>query len=325
MVAMEISNSEIQTFKRCRRKWYLTYYHQLGLDDTYFVPKGPMHIGIIVHEALEAYLSDGTHPTIIVKMIYDYHLGRFDGDRIAQVEITKDRDMAVLMVEGYLDWLSEEGIEEDFEVTAAEQIISVKSGITGVNLVGKLDVQGRVRSTGARRFVDHKTVGDLKSPLETVDISEQFKTYGLLQRLLINQPNEWSSGGQINMLRRVKRTVRATPPFYDRKDVRHNETEYRTMWTRIHAVIAQMLVARGRLDHGANHHEIVYPTPTKDCSWDCVFKNVCPQMDDGSRWEGALEENYVKIDPNARYHDITLRERASLWIAEHPTPQKEAS
>lgn len=37
----------------------------------------------------------------------------------------------------------------------------------------------------------------------------------------------------------------------------------------------------------------LYPNPTRDCSWDCNFKGVCLAMDDGSDWEHILQEEYT--------------------------------
>lgn len=41
----------------------------------------------------------------------------------------------------------------------------------------------------------------------------------------------------------------------------------------------------------------LYPNPTKDCSWDCSFLNVCLAMDDGDDYKSLLDENYQKRQP----------------------------
>jgi len=318
---MIVSNSEIQAFKGCRRRWYLSYYLNLGTPEADYPPTGSMHIGTRVHEALEAMYSNDSDPVEVLNMIYRFDASRFEGDPAALEAISKDRDLATLMVAGYVQWLADEGIDEDLEVVAPEATVTVPSGIQGVELTGKLDLRARVRSSGAQVFVDHKTVGDLTSPLQTIEINEQFKTYGLLERLMSTDDTTWSQGGMINMLRRVKRTVRSNPPFYAREIVKHNDHELRSMWKRVHEVINQMLVVRARLDRGGDHQAIAYPTPSSYCSWGCQFLKVCAMMDDGSRFEDALDENYVKIDPYARYREPSLRVKAAEWAV----AQKEAS
>ena len=60
---------------------------------------------------------------------------------------------------------------------------------------------------------------------------------------------------------------------------------------------------------------VTYPNwRKKDCSWDCSFTHVCPMMDDGSDWTGALIRSgrYVQGDPYAYYGDsliTAIRER----------------
>jgi hypothetical protein len=55
------------------------------------------------------------------------------------------------------------------------------------------------------------------------------------------------------------------------------------------------------LDAGADHHDVVPPNPTKDCTWDCDFVSICTMFDDGSRVEDAVTSLYHQIDPHARY------------------------
>lgn len=38
----------------------------------------------------------------------------------------------------------------------------------------------------------------------------------------------------------------------------------------------------------------LYPNPTKDCSWDCPFKEPCLAMDDGSDYQFLLDNSFVK-------------------------------
>lgn len=38
----------------------------------------------------------------------------------------------------------------------------------------------------------------------------------------------------------------------------------------------------------------LYPNPTRDCTWDCQYKDVCIAMDDGSDWEFMIESGFEK-------------------------------
>jgi hypothetical protein len=60
---------------------------------------------------------------------------------------------------------------------------------------------------------------------------------------------------------------------------------------------------------------IMYPNPTKDCSWDCPFKVPCLLMDDGSDYEYMIESEYEQY---AGYKD-TWRKRIK-WPKAKDTP-----
>lgn len=299
-----ISNSEVQTWKRCRRKWYAAYYLNLGTKPSETSMAGVMHLGIRVHNALERYYGHGEDPLKVEQELYEHGLPIITerNDEKEMKDYEGDHVYAQKMIEGYLQWITEEGMDADYEVIAAEQEVRVPSGIPGIDLRGKLDVRLRRRTDGRRVFMDHKTAGSVD--IKTIEINEQFPMYALLERLLPRQqgePTHHSDGGVINVLKRVKRTMQAKPPFYKRHEVRFNPSQLRSMWARVHAVIIEIMAARKALAAGGDHHAIVYPTPAGDCDWSCPFFKVCPMFDDGSRVEAALEEHYVTIDPYARY------------------------
>lgn len=110
-----------------------------------------------------------------------------------------------------------------------------------------------------------------------------------------------SAGALYNMLRRVKRTAAANPPFYDRVEVRHNMLELTNYLRHLVTTTSEILRARAALDDDADHHDVVPPNPTKNCSWDCDFQPICVMFDDGSRVEDAVAALYRTVDPHERY------------------------
>lgn len=308
---LSISNSEITTFKRCKRKWYLGYYEQYGHEPR-LSATGNLELGSRVHAALEGYYGHGEDPLDLLRRIYDLGLNEVADDPYAQKELNAEQALALLMLEGYLEWMAETGCDEDLIELTTEQTITVPNFIKGVNLVGKLDVMAIKGSDKRRVFIDHKTVQNLADFTKTVDIHEQFPFYCMLLKLA--DPTQQIDGGIVNLLRKVKRTLRATPPFYERLEVRVNAQQLESMWRRTHAAVTEILELRRKLDKTKGnpdaHQYHAYPTPQSDCSWSCSFVGVCGQMDDGSRWQANLNDNFVKIDPNARYHEPGLRERA---------------
>lgn len=313
------SNSELQTFKRCRRKWWLGWYRGLrpqGPDS----PVGPRAVGDRGHRALaQWYVPDGTPRTdprdalerLIADdwttLVHDYgqHHGEEVPPELAQ-KFAKDADLERVMLDGYVQWLAESGDDSDLEVIAPETVLARRimrlepyAG-KAVHFIGRLDARVRRKSDGAHQFIDHKFVAEFTTPTRILPLDEQMLGYQVLEE--DNAPDgEHVSGALYNMLRRVKRTGNAKPPFYLRVFVGHNKFETGSYRVRSEATMKDILEVESRLFNGASHLEEAYPTPTRDCAWQCPFFAVCGMFDDGSRAEAMLEAVYVKGDPRDYY------------------------
>jgi hypothetical protein len=305
---LSVSNSEIQTWKRCRRKWYLGHYLEVGprrdSADT-----GARALGTKVHIALQRMYEEGANPVDVINELYQEDVNNWPN---AIDALQREADLARAMVEGYVQWIEETGADVYLQLVASETKLEVEfPEIPGVKLRGRLD-QRVIRSLdGVRLFRDFKTVGDLTTPPKLLPIDEQMKFYHLLEFLdaLMKTgegPPERTGGGLYTMLRKVKRTATAKPPFYETVEVRHNLETLRSMWLRVVAVIREIIAAREALDAGGDHRYFAYPTPDSDCSWKCDHLGICPMMDDGSNWEGMIAEHYEHVDPYARYGDEDL-------------------
>lgn len=134
----------------------------------------------------------------------------------------------------------------------------------------------------------------------TAHMDEQLMLYFLLE-MLKKEENERCDGAVFNMLKKVKRSATARPPFYERLEVHFNKNTMDAFWLRLHGTVQDMLSTRAALDAGHDHHLVAYPSPTRDCTWKCQFFAVCPMFDDGSAAEEMLEAFYTPADPYARY------------------------
>ena len=147
----------------------------------------------------------------------------------------------------------------------------------------------------------HNTVGGSLSDFANLaPMNEQVLTYMLLESQKEDETSR-SEGGIFTMLKKVKRTASAKPPFYDQIEVRHNIFTLRSFWNRIHGVIMDLMRVRKALDDGESHSLVAYPTPTRDCKWKCQFFTICTMFDDGSSAEQALSEMFEESDPYAYY------------------------
>ena len=302
---VKISNSEIQTFKDCRRKWWLSYYRRLQPQTTNFT--GALALGSRIHEALDMYYSTDiplleAHAQLVQK---DKHtlLENFRDT----MDLDSEAELGRIMLEGYLEWVNENGIDAELEMISTEEIISMPMLDGEVELQGKLDMRVRRKTDGVRMFRDFKTVGGSFTEFASLaHMNEQILTYMLLEAAQ-NKEGERSEGGIFTLLKKVKRTANAKPPFYEQMEVRHNTFALRAFWSRIHGTITDLMGVRKALDDGADHFFVAYPRPSRDCKWKCQFFAICPLFDDGSAAEHAINELYVVDDPYAYYKTTEMK------------------
>ena len=310
-MTIKISNSEIQAFKSCRRRWWLTYYRELGLKRYEESPAGPRQLGTKVHAALQGYYQEGLQMVDTVTELYqldiDFYTARDQPEKV--LEIRKEFDLAHAMVSGYEDWLEESGVDHGLTLLSTESVIEIPMvdyGHSDYALRGKLDARFRREVDGARLFLDHKTVQEFTTPQKILPMDEQMKFYHLLEELDAKfRGTDWerTDGALYNMLRKVKRTAKANPPFYLRVEQRHNKAELASTWWRTLKIVEEIHDTRVKLADGHSPLYVCPPRPSRDCTWQCDFFKACTMFDDGSNVEGFLEERYEHRDPHERYND----------------------
>lgn len=321
MPIQSFSNSEIQTYKDCRRRWWLTYYLQLGLRPDLENPVGVRNLGSRIHAALQAYYERGVNPIDAIDEIYsdDLTLLTFNGRDELATALQEEQDLAHAMLEGYLEWIASQATDAGYVIIASEQIIEVPSGFPGVMLRGVVDQQRQRLADGSVEFVDFKTTGSFDQLRKVLYIDEQMRHYHLILKIHLDQllrqgvpvDGRWRIDGATHrMLRRVKRTGNAQPPFYEELPVRHNSEVIKNTWISIHGILREILQTRAALDAGQDHHYVVPKRVSRDCTWKCNFLDVCGLLDDGSNAEGFLADNYVRVDPHKRYHRDQESEKA---------------
>lgn len=296
---VRISNSEIQTFKDCRRRWWFTYYRRLQPKMKDFT--GALALGSRIHEALDMYYSKGiplldAHAELVAK---DMKILTDDYRDTSTLET--EAELGRVMLEGYLEWVELEGIDAELEMISTEEIIERPMMNGRVTLQGKIDMRVRRKIDGVRMFRDFKTVGGSFTDFgSTAHMNEQILTYMVLEEAQ-NQYGERSEGGIFTMLRKVKRGAYAKPPFYDQIEVRHNKFALRSFYERLEGTLEDILRVRDGLDAGESHYKLAYPKPSRDCKWKCQFFAICPLVDDGSAAEAAISDAFEVADPYGYY------------------------
>jgi hypothetical protein len=297
---VRISNSELQTFKNCRRRWYLNYYLGYKKKQSSFV--GPLALGSRIHRALELwYETDDELLDIHDKLIQEDTILEATSGGFVSGDLQAEAELGRIMLEGYLEWSADTGFDSDIEVISNEQIISVPMLNGQVELIGKLDQRVRRKSDGARLIRDWKTAADIGGLAKTAHMNEQLLTYLVIEAMAYSE-EERCDGGLFVVLKKVKRTAAAKPPFYDVIEVRHNIFALRSFYIRVEGVLRDLMAVRAALDAGADHRSVVYPRPDRNCTWMCEFYPICPLFDDGSAAENALTEMFEQRDPYDYYH-----------------------
>lgn len=297
-----ISNSEIQVFKDCRRKWYLGNYLGLSKKEKEFM--GPLKLGVRLHNALEMFYVDGIHPVEAYNRLMRVDNAEFlktfeANDPIVVKKYNSEAELGRIMLEGYVEWLVETNADTKIKILSVEKTISAQIGPDPrVYVQGKVDMHIE-REDGSVGIFDHKSAVSFDVYYKTSHMSEQLMTYITLEQA--ENPDENIDGGTYNLLKKVKRTGTAKPPFYDRMDVRFNDDSLESFMIRLEGTLRDIMFTRDALDAGQDHRSVAYPRPSNDCTWKCPFFSMCTMLDDGSNAGQYLEDFFEQVDPNERY------------------------
>jgi hypothetical protein len=205
-----------------------------------------------------------------------------------------EANLQEIMLEGYMEWIAETGVDEPYEVIESESYVErvfmeVPLFDLQVVIIGRLDVRLRRLSDGAIMFLDHKTTASILQSIKGLRMNPQMRMYRTLLHGDANEP-----GGAIySMIRKVKRTIKATPPFYHREELTFNPHELENFQRQLRGSISKIFMDEENLIQAPEgHHVFVPPTPGSHCSY-CPFERACPMFDDGSRVEDFINENFI--------------------------------
>ena len=289
-----ITQSELKTFRECKRKWWLTYYRRLVLKPEYQKP-GATWLGLIVHDLLDHHDNGHDWRTYLDELTEAS--AAIDGAR-------EQHEFAGIIVEGYLEWLEDSGADQWLETISTEETVEAQL-YDDLVLRGRLDKLVRNTATGEVLFIDYKTVGNFHDIPKRAQVDEQFLHYTTILQLRDGSTDV--SGGIWRMLEKSKRTDRTIKPdgttrdFYQEHGYSFNKHQLASYAKRLEGMIDDIEAVETRLERGEDHLKVVYPTPNENCSWKCPFYAVCPMFDDGSRVNDLLDEFYEEGDPFRRY------------------------
>ncbi|QEM41603.1 Cas4 family exonuclease [Gordonia phage Forza] len=303
---IRVSQSDLAAFKADRREWLLSSY--LGLKPKDEPVYGPLRLGTRVHAALERYYGYG-HELVdtYVEIAHD-ELRKLEESKVV-FDVSawqREAELGRIMLAGYAEWLEETGADANLEILGAEEKLSHLVEIDGVTveLRGKIDLRARDTFTGQNLVIDWKTTANMAWLSASAPHSEQLLTYMTLERLQGDgHPDEYLlQGARFVMLRKVRRTGTAKPPFYDTIEVHHNKTRLRNYYTQLLGTLADYVRVVKALDESIDHRFVAYPNASTHKRWS-PYNALTQMMDDGSDVEAMIADLFVQNDPHERYAD----------------------
>lgn len=284
--------SGVKRFKRCRRSYDLGYRQNLTISGESSNFSKTRDVGTMYHAGLQAYYLH-QDPLGAVERSGTEFLEKYSGS----AEAVKGIKMARTMIEGYVQWQEDTGLDQGWEVLMVEKRLELPIGeILGdqVVLSGQLDMAIR-DGNGDVYVLDDKTCDQFEKYTFNIQMSEQLLFYDMLLRRVDDlEP----AGAIYNMARRVLRTAASNPPYYSREVVRFNNTQRTNYENQLIGQVTDMVRAEQAVEADPDaHQQAMYPSPTGDCKWDCDFLTVCSMRDTGEAFDDALADMYVQRTP----------------------------
>jgi hypothetical protein len=288
--------SETQRFKGCRRSWLNSFYLGLTKPTNPLAPAtGKRDVGTICDVAIREFYHGGvptleTHARMKAELIEE--IGPLPKEWEAVYSLTER------MLEGYEEWLEEEGADAGERTVGTEIELTTYIGkIAGDDVYLVIHIDRVVIDAWCEWIIDDTKTVDQFQKAEVFAIDDQLTTYAWVWSRETGIP---ISRVRHNMLRKVQRTGTAKPPFYARDTINLNEETLTATQNKLYGVLEDMVRVYQQLDrfHGPEDMKIraarsAYPRPSKDCSWWCDFLPICAAHDDGSDLAGLRNELYV--------------------------------
>ncbi|AKJ72600.1 exonuclease [Gordonia phage GMA2] len=300
------SQSDLALFKQNRRFWFLSTY--LGLTPKESPVYGPLQLGSRLHDALERSYGYGHDLVESYNEIAQEELRSLEESKVVfDVRAWQNEaELGRIMLAGFDEWRQETGFDETIEIISAEEKISVPIKLpSGAEVVlrGKLDVRAKDTHSGMNLVLDWKSTANMSGLIAEAPNSDQLLTYMVLEKLNgLDDPSFALQGAKFVMLRKVRRSARAKPPFYDTVEVHHSTARLRNYYTQLLGTLEDYHRTVQMLDSGLDHRLSAYPSANTRNSWS-PFNALSQVMDDDADAERMINDLFVQCSPHERYEE----------------------
>lgn len=294
-----ITHSDIHNFLQCRRKWGWDFINDYRKSETVF---GALACGSRVHASLEHYykgLGDARDEHERLFRI-DYAALEADPDcpPWGLDQMHKDIIMGRNAVAAHMDWLSDEGADDLYDIEAVEQVVEAPMLGGKVLLRGKVDVLFRRRDNGFLVINDLKTDGGMLGLREMLERSWQHHVY--LIALRESRPTEFVQEAYYTIIKKVMNPKRVKTGMVERHKVPGTSKMATNKKAQLEVILSRMLDTVGVLSTpGSEAH--AYPSPSSNCRF-CDYRLPCEVADESTQAAGEmLDRLYIKGGRHARY------------------------
>ena len=340
----ELHNSDIQTWKRCRRKWDFTSPYGQFLEP--IIPNKNLWLGSMVHAALADYY-EGFINVGLVERFKEVAFERCPENLSPEeAEVFQDSiDLGCGMLEHYNQWSIQ--ADSPYDVVATEIKFEVPitdtSGKHIFTFAGTFD--GLFWDTINKEFVLLETkTAEKMGPFEFLEFDEQITNYLLAAKMVFDFP---VAGVLYNVLRKKLPTVPKVLKNGSLSKAKNVVTTYETYYQTIldnelsfedyyehlewlqseeNPFFYRELISRSDYQLGMAQSELIevaqemygfyfnHASRTRDCVWDCSFLAPCQMVDDGWDIKEYMQENYQHRELEHRkpkYNVKEINERVS--------------
>lgn len=319
-----LRTSERTAFKRCPARWKWAYVDGLKLRNE---RPGALWFGTGIHLALqERYKYRGTRRGKNILKVWRDYVGdeqaviydeNFAEDPTAYYDA---RELGEAMLGAYLDRY---GTDEKWFVVATEEAFEIPIPHPKdktrpiVDYLSAFDLVALNQETDDSLWLwDHKTAKTIST--KHLSLDDQAGSYwalatDMLAHKKLIQPGQKLDGILYNFLRKAKPDSRPTnsdglalnkdgtvskrqpTPNFLREEVWRTRAERRKQILKIQNEALWMEKIRsGELP--------LLKNPTKDCSWDCPFFQMCELHESGGEWKEFRDLAYIRSDPYADHY-----------------------
>lgn len=298
-----VSYSQLQTWRRCKRRWYLSYVEQLEKNSY----GGALWLGTGVHEALDQYYASNPRNISVLHAAFNAWaaeqqatvakdvVGRVDEPQIL-LDLEQNIELGLALMDNYAKFAP---ANDAFDVLHTEYMFEVpigssirmydsetgKVGTVPIYYRGRIDGIVRLHSDSKLYLLEHKTAKNFNE--QKLILDQQSTSYIWAAEELYG---EKISGVYYNILRKQKDGPRVKAPLVYRLVVERSRASIRDFPEQVRMMVKDMELI--------SEHGLYYHTPADDCNF-CPFFTICAMIQDEADPQDYIDTYFRRADPEA--------------------------